>query len=84
MNLLTVADVAELLNTTDQHVYELVAAGQLVATNVAVNPTSRPAIRVSETALNAFIEARTAAIAAHPSSLPAEPRPARMRLERTY
>lgn len=55
--LLTIPEVAAALRCGRTSVYELISAGELPATDVAVK--GRPKTRVTEAAVNAFIEKRT-------------------------
>ncbi len=54
---IAVAEVANRLGCSRQHVYNLIAAGHLPATNIARGP--RSTIRVNEDDLAAYIAGRT-------------------------
>lgn len=52
-----VAEVAELLSCSKDHVYDLIAAGRLAKCDIGTG--RRPLTRVSEKALTAYIERNT-------------------------
>lgn len=59
----SVQQVATSLGCTDQHVYNLIREGALADT-INIGTDQRPAYRVPETSLKAFIAARTVTQAA--------------------
>lgn len=56
---LTTKKVAERLAISVDKVFDLIHAGQIEATNICLNPKARPQWRISEVALQAFIDSRT-------------------------
>lgn len=59
MQLLTVKDVAEVLNCSVTHVYNLIGSGTLEAQNISA-PGKRRSWRIDPAALNAFRVERNA------------------------
>jgi excisionase family DNA binding protein len=57
--LLTIAATAVRLGCSDDHVYRLIAAGELEAVDIAQPGAKRAKTRVSETDLSSYIRSRT-------------------------
>lgn len=55
--LYTIPEAAEQLACGRQHIYDLIAAGQIAATDISLG--KRPQTRISAKALDAYITART-------------------------
>jgi excisionase family DNA binding protein len=56
--LLTIPDAAAALSCCDNHVYRLIAAGELPTVDISQPGSRKPKTRVPETALTAYIEGR--------------------------
>jgi len=57
--MLTIPETAERLRCSENHVYRLIASGDLSCTDIAQRGSRQPKTRVPETAITAFINART-------------------------
>ena len=57
--LLTIAAAAVRLGCSDDHIYRLIAAGELDAVDIAQPGAKRPKTRVSEADLGSYIRSRT-------------------------
>ena len=69
---LTPPEVARLLRVDGMKVLEWIRRGEIVAVNVAARGATRPRWRVAQSALEAFLQARTAI-----ATLPVQRRPRR-------